>query len=220
MSANKLRSDYAKKLKHIWFPHSLVSEESETPSDETNLGINDENWKEIKTVFVNSLNKLDPENLPFANKKSEEALKRYQTSQKSTSKKIYQEIIKLSKDESIMEATCEFYEDGWQFDVAKDDYIQSSDSLKKASESKGKELLFFFWREYNIYRRDVCPRNTRKKYIPKHEWEEPQHETFLEYYIKKRTDPSKCYLSPYTTEFSYNIPIDKLIEFFYAELLK
>ena len=43
-----------------------------------------------------------------------------------------------------MEATCEFYEDGWQFDVAKDDYIQSSNILKKASENKGKELYFFF----------------------------------------------------------------------------
>ncbi len=143
-SANKIRSDYAQKIRHIWFPHSLVSEESEASSDETILGINDENWKEIKTVFVNSLNKLDPENLSLANKKSEEALKRYQTSQKSTSKKINQEIIKLSKDESFMEATCEFYEDGWQFDVAKDDYIQSSNILKKASENKGKELYFFF----------------------------------------------------------------------------
>jgi hypothetical protein len=220
MSANKIRSDYAKKIKPIWFPRSLVSEESEAPSDETNLGINYENWKEIKTVFVNSLNKLDPENLPFAKKKSEEALKRYQTSQKSTSKKIHQEIIKLSKDESIMEATCEFYEDGWQFDVAKDDYIQSSDILKKASEIKGKELLFFLWREYNIYRTDVCPRNTMKKFYPELEWEEPEHESFSEYYVKKITDPSKRYLSPYTTENSFLIPVTKLVEFFYTELLK
>lgn len=220
MSANKLRSDYAKKIKHICFPHSLVSEESETPSDETNLGINDENWREIKTVFVNSLNKLDPENLPFAFKKSEEALIRYQISQKSTSRKIYQEIIKLSKDESIMEATCEFYEDGWQFDVAKDDYIQSSDILKKASESKGKNLLFFLWREYNIYRTDVCPRNTMKKFYPELEWQESKHETFSEYYVKKITDPSKRYLSPYTTGNSYQIPVTKLVEFFYADLLK
>lgn len=220
MSANKIRSDYAKKIKPIWFPRSLVSEESEAPSDETNLEINDENWKEIKTVFVNSLNKLDPENLAFAKKKSEESLKRYQTSQKSTSKKIYQEIIKLSKDESIMEATCEFYEDGWQFDIAKDDYIQSSDILKKASETKGKELLFFLWREYNIYRTDVCPRNTMKKFYPELEWEEPEHESFSEYYVKKITDPSKRYLSPYTTENSFLIPVTKLVEFFYTELLK
>ena len=220
MSANKTRSVYAKKLKPILFPHSLVSEESEAPSDETNLGINDENWKQIKTVFVNSLNNFDPEKLSDAKKKSEEALKRCQTSQRSTSRKIYQEIIKLSKDESIMEATCEFYEDGYQFDVAKDDYIQSSDILIKASESKGKDLLFFLWREYNIYRSNVCRRNTMKKFYPELEWEESKHETFNEYYVKKITDPSKRYLSPYTSEDSFQISVTKLVDFFYDELLK
>ncbi len=220
MSANKTRSVYAKKLKPIWFHQSLVSEESKAPSDETILGINGKNWKKIKTVFVNSLDNVDPENLSDAKKKSEEALKRYQTSQKSTSRKIYKEIIKLSKNESIMEATCEFYEDGYQFDVAKDDYIQSSDILIKASESKGKDILFFLWREYNIYRTDVCPRNTRKKYIPKHEWHESKHETFNEYYVKKITDPSKRYLSPYTIENSFQISVTKLVDFFYTELLK
>jgi len=220
MSANKTRSVYAKKLKPIWFPQSLVSEESEAQSDETILGINGKNWKEIKTVFVNSLNNVDPENLSDAKKKSEEALKRYQTSQKSTSRKIYQEIIKLSKNESIMEATCEFYEDGYQFDVAKDDYIQSSDILIKASESKGKDLLFFLWREYNIYRSNVCRRNTMKKFYPELEWEESKHETFNEYYVKKITDPSKRYLSPYTSEDSFQISVTKLVDFFYDELLK
>jgi len=220
MSANHLRSVYAKKLKPILFPQSLVSEESEAPLDETNLGINVKNWILIKTVFVNSLNNLDSDNLPDAKKKSEKAFKRYQTSQRSTSRKIYQEIIKFSNDESIMEATCEFYEDGYQFDVAKDDYIKSSDILKKASESKGKDLLFFLWREYNIYRTDVCPRNTMKKFYPELEWEETKHETFNEYYVKKITDPSKRYLSPYTTEDSFQISATKLVEFFYTELLK
>ena len=220
MSMNKIRAAHAKKLKHLDIGDFIPLHESEIPSDVSYLEINHQNWKEIKTALVNSLQTLDPENVSSAKKKSEEALKRYQTSQKSTSKKIHQEIIKLSKDESIMEATCEFYEDGWQFDVAKDDYIQSSEILKKTSESKGKELLFFLWREYNIYRTDVCPRNTMKKFYPELEWNEPEHESFSEYYVKKITDPSKRYLSPYTTGNSYLIPVTKLVEFFYAELLK
>lgn len=220
MSMNKIRADYAKKLKQLKIGDFIPLHESEISPDVSYLEINNQNWKEIKTALVNSLQTLDPENLHFANKKSEEALKQYQTLQKSTSRKIYREIIKLSKNESIMEATCEFYEDGWQFDVAKDDYIQSSDILKKASETKGEDLLFFLWREYNIYRTDVCPRNTMKKFYPELEWQESKHETFSEYYVKKITDPSKRYLSPYTTGNSYNIPIDKLIEFFYTELLK
>ena len=220
MSMNKIRAVHAKKLKHLNIGDFIPLHESEISPDVSYLEINHQNWKEVKTVFVNSLNKLDPENLSLANKKSEEALKRYQTSQKSTSKKIHQEIIKLSKDEPIMEATYKFYEDGWQFDVAKDDYIQSSDILKKASESKGKELLFFLWREYNIYRTDVCPRNTMKKFYPELKWDEPEHESFSKYYVKKITDPSKRYLSTYTTENSYLIPVTKLVEFFYTELLK
>jgi hypothetical protein len=220
MSMNKIRAVHAKKLKHLNIGDFIPLHESEISPDVSYLEINNQNWKEIKTALVNSLQTLDPENVSSAKKKSEEELKRYQTSQKSTSKKIHQEIIKLSKDEPIMEATYKFYEDGWQFDVAKDDYIQSSDILKKASESKGKELLFFLWREYNIYRTDVCPRNTMKKFYPELKWDEPEHESFSKYYVKKITDPSKRYLSTYTTENSYLIPVTKLVEFFYTELLK
>lgn len=58
-----------------------------------------------------------------------------------------------------------------------------------------------------------------KEYYPDYEWDEPKHETFNEYYIKNITDSSKCYLSSYTTENCYNILIDKLVEFFYSQLI-
>ena len=47
-----------------------------------------------------------------------------------------------------------------------------------------------------------------------------EYNYFIHNKEEKITDPSKCYLLPYTTESSYNIPIDKLIEFFYSELSK
>jgi hypothetical protein len=212
-SLNEIRRGYAKKLKSLQIYAPKIPDQ-----DVPSIQVNQNNWNSIKSVFVTSL----PEEL---NKLSCDATKKFfvklQKSQQQFSKQIHQGIVKLAEDQSIMEDTDKFYDDGWQFDDARFDFVNSSKKLQSKSEDKHeRELLFFFWREYNIYRRDVCPRNTMKKYYPKHEWEEPKHETFLEYYIKKRTDPSKCYLSPYTTEFSYNIPIDKLIEFFYAELLK
>ena len=59
-----------------------------------------------------------------------------------------------------------------------------------------------------------------KKFYPELKWDEPEHESFSKYYVKKITDPSKRYLSTYTTENSYLIPVTKLVEFFYTELLK
>lgn len=214
-SLNEIRKGYAKKLKHLDV-YALNNLDQDIPS----IQANQINWNTIKNIFVTSLTK---ELTDLSSNKSNiiNAFVKLQKSQQQFSKQIHQGIVKLVEDSSIMEDTDEFYDDGNQFDDARFDFVDSSKKLQSRSENKHeKELLFFFWREYNIYRRDVCPRNTRKKYIPKHEWEEPQHETFLEYYTKKITDPSKCYLLPYTTESSYNIPIDKLIEFFYSELSK
>jgi hypothetical protein len=212
-SLNEIRRDYAKKVKPLQI-YALNNLDQDIPS----IQANQINWNSIKSVFVTSLPEELNELSCDATKKS---FVKLQKSQQQFSKQIHQGIVKLAENQSIMEDTNEFYDDGNQFDDARFDFVDSSKKLQSRSENKHeKELLFFFWREYNIFRTDVCPRNTRKKYIPKHEWEEPQHETFLEYYIKKRTDPSKCYLSPYTTESSYNIPIDKLIEFFYSELSK
>ena len=212
-SLNEIRRDYAKKVKPLQI-YALNNLDQDIPS----IQANQINWNSIKSVFVTSLPEELNELSCDATKKS---FVKLQKSQQQFSKQIHQGIVKLAENQSIMEDTNEFYDDGNQFDDARFDFVDSSRRLQSRSENKHeKELLFFFWREYNIFRTDVCPRNTRKKYIPKHEWEEPQHETFLEYYIKKRTDPSKCYLSPYTTESSYNIPIDKLIEFFYSELSK
>ena len=227
-SSNEIRKGYAKKLKHLNV-YALDTLDQNIPS----IQANQINWNTIKNIFVTSLTKeltnlssntsLTKELTDLSSNKSNiiNAFVKLQKSQQHFSKQIYQGIVKLAEDTSIMEDTDEFYDDGSQFDDARFEFIDSSRRLQSRSENKHeKELLFFFWREYNIYRRDVYPRNTRKKYIPKHEWEEPQHETFLEYYTKKITDPSKCYLLPYTTESSYNIPIDKLIEFFYSELSK
>ncbi len=212
-SLNEIRKDYAKKVKPLQI-YALNSLDQDIPS----IQANQINWNTIKSVFVNSLQKELSEMSYDATRKS---FIQYQKSQQRFSEQIYQEIVKLTKDPSIMEDTDDFYDDGSQFDVARFEFVDSSKRLQSRSENKHeKELLFFFWREYNIYRRDVCPRNTRKKYIPKHEWEEPQHETFLEYYSEKITDPSKCYLSPYIPESSYNIPIDKLVEFFLTEMSK
>jgi hypothetical protein len=212
-SLNEIRRGYAKKLKSLQIYAPKIPDQ-----DVPSIQVNQNNWNSIKSVFVTSL----PEEL---NKLSCDATKKsfvkLQKSQQKFSEQIYRGIVKLAEDSSIMEDTDNFYDDGNQFDDARFEFVASSRRLQSKSENKDeREVLFFFWREYNIYRRDVCPRNTRKKYIPKHEWEEPEHETFLEYYIKKRTDPSKCYLSPYITEDSYTIPIDELIEFFYTELSK
>jgi hypothetical protein len=212
-SLNEIRRGYAKKLKPLQI-YALDSPDQDVPS----IQVNRNNWNTIKSVFVTSLPEELSELTCDATKKS---FIKYQKSQQQFSKQIHQGIVKLAKDHSIMEDTDEFYDDGNQFDDARFEFVDSSRRLQSKSEDKHeREVLFFFWREYNIYRRDVCPRNTRKKYIPKHEWEEPEHETFLEYYIKKRTDPSKCYLSPYITEDSYNIPVNQLVDFFYAELSK
>ena len=59
-----------------------------------------------------------------------------------------------------------------------------------------------------------------KKFYPKLEWEELEYESFSDYYVKKITDPSKQYLSPYTTENSFLISVTKFVKFFYTELLK
>ena len=216
-SLNEIRRGYAKKLKPLQI-YALNNLDQDIPS----IQVNRNNWNPIKSVFVTSLTK-ELIDLSSDTSKSNiiNAFVKYQKLQQQFSKQIHQGIVKLIKDSSIMEDTDDFYDDGSQFDDARFEFINSSRRLQSRSENKHeKELLFFFWREYNIYRRDVCPRNTRKKYIPKHEWEEPQHETFLEYYSKKITDPSKCYLSPYIPESSYNIPIDKLVEFFLTEMSK
>jgi len=212
-SLNEIRKDYAKKVKPLQI-YALNNLDQDIPS----IQANQINWNTIKSVFVTSLPEELNELSCDATKKS---FVKLQKSQQRFSEQIYQGIVKLAEDSSIMEDTNEFYDDGNQFDDARFDFVDSSRRLISKSEDKHeRELLFFFWREYNIYRRDICPRNTMKKYYPKHEREEPKHETFNEYYVKKITDPSKQYLSPYTTESSYNIPIDKLIEFFYSELSK
>lgn len=211
-SLNEIRRGRAEKLKPLQIC-TFDSSDQDVPS----IQVNKNNWNSIKSVFVTSL----PEELnELSCDATNKSFVKLQKSQQKFSEQIYRGIVKLAKDSSIMEDTDEFYDDGNQFDDAIFDFVDSSRRLKSKSEDKHeREVLFFFWREYNIYRRDVCPRNTRKKYIPKHEWEEPKHETFLEYYTK-RTDPSKCYLSPYTTESSYNIPVNQLVDFFYAELLR
>ena len=117
-SLNEIRRGYAKKLKPLQI-YALDSPDQDVPS----IQVNRNNWNTIKSVFVTSLREELNELSRDATKKS---FIKYQKSQQQFSKQIHQGIVKLAKDQSIMEDTDEFYDDGNQFDDARFDFVASS----------------------------------------------------------------------------------------------